>query len=318
LTVLNPANDGLLSVLVVICKALRRWGPLTEAELEALVAPKPIVADASKFTRTLGRWTKYGMFKNTGDKVALAVEPPPRATDDDYIESLRTQVLDILLAEENVPHLQRRDEKGDEEEDKKDASRATDFARVSSWSLLQSPFRFAGCSYEQLQDWAKAQGPTSPIFSGDGILNGFREWAHFTGLGVPTPRGFVLCPARALRVRLDDLLPRGRKGAEEQVSLVDFLTGARRLIPVLPGGRYSDVMVSELARPERSYGETDVAPALSLALMQLQHEGEIHLTDREGEKTPHFNLLRAADFTTWQRYSHVRRSQPLFERRRGN
>jgi len=279
---------------------------MERARLEDLCAPPGVVApDRKHLKKTLARWIDLGLFVETNDELTLARLPPRKASDQEFLTFLRRQILETFLLEANVPALDGRHPAptdGSSDEASR-SSRATDFARVTSWALLQDPFVFADKSFTQLQEMAKAQDARPPIFSGDNILSGFQEWAHFTGLGVPTPSGFLVAPTYALRERLDEVF-----GEHTELPFVEFLALARRAIPVLPGGAYSAVVAGQLEKPWRTFGDAELPPALSLAIMQLRHEGELYCSDREGDQTPHVTLLKRGG-RTWQRFSHVRRDR---------
>ena len=302
MTILNSANDPSLPVLICICRALREWGPTDEETLADLVAPVGIVSDKKKFWDTLKRWTQWGIFTVEEGRYRLTEAIEHDALSTEFREYLRDTVLDRLLDASNAPDLhQVAGADGGQ-------STTSDFARVASWALLQDPFEFVHWRKDDLTARAAAQFRVTPLFKGE-IFGGLQEWSHFAGLGLPTPQGFLLAPTRALRSRLH--LWFDATNLAQDMPLETFLDRARQSIPILPGGRVSRLIEGQTADSVPRDGENDIAPSFSLALMQLFHERQILLADRQGDQVKHFTLRRG-DRSPWQQYSHIRLTAPTF------
>jgi hypothetical protein len=255
---------------------------MPEKALRALLSP-----DADDFKdkqdllgATLRTWTKVGVIRDANDMLTLVpvIGAAPAALS--FARELGDAVLSLLLADR--PGLQY----------------PTDFAKLTSWMLLQDPFAAAGWSDAQARGEAERQTPG--LWQGDNILNSLRHWAVFTGLASSTPGGDLFVPARALRMRLDGLLPTG-----EPQPLATFMENASTMLPCLPGGKWSGPIRTQ-ATEQVSARIDDVPATAALALKQLEQEGLLVLSDIRNDAAPRRRLLRA-DGAIWTEVSHVQR-----------
>lgn len=313
MTLLNRPSNGHVPSMVALWRTARVFGPLPRAKLDSLWRPRTekdpktgrIIA--SLRAGTFATWRNLGMFEGDDDLVRLA--PPFDAIDENDTEALRSAVLDLLLRPENTPALLDTDDDTDS-----DNSRASDFVRVAMWALAQDPYQLASWNQGRALEQASAQG--IELFKGDGRWPSFEEWAYFVGLGMTTRFGLVMSPARAIREALSGEKPRVALPAGEMVPLTSFLENLATAIPILDGGAYRVRLDSVLRARNRAFEAHQVSPALALALLQLDHEEEIELSDRSGDVATRLSLLGRGR-TVVKTASHVRRSTPRLSGRTG-
>ncbi|WP_437991289.1 protein DpdG [Sorangium sp. So ce145] len=302
MTLLNRPNNGHVPSMVVLWRTARVFGQLPRARLEALCRPR-VKADDSRIPATFATWRALGMIEGDDERVLLA--PPFDTIDENDTEALRTAVLDLLMRPENSPALLDTDAS-------EGNSRASDFVRVATWALAQDPYQLASWNQGRALEQASAQG--IDLFRGDGRWPSFEEWAYFVGLGVMTRFGLVMSPARAIREALSGEKPRVALSAGNMVPLTIFLEDLANAIPVLDGGPYRVRLDSVLRAKNHAFEAHQVSPTLALALLQLDHEGEIELRDRPGDVATSLSLLGRGR-TVVATASHVRRSTPRLSRR---
>lgn len=300
MTILNKTSSGYISTMVALWRTARTFGAMDRDRLLALCSPRVKPGD-SHMGVTLSTWRGLGMFEGPNDALKLVQPFDAIATAD--TEALRTAVLDVILREGNCPALLTADLA---EED--DASRASDFVRVACWTLAQDPYWLSSLKEREVEAAASNQGLV--LYQGAGRWVAFKEWVYFAGLGIPTLHGLVLCPARAIReeIRRSEPLRKDR-----DVPLAPFLDTVAHALPVLDGGRYRKQIDELLRERGRSHSVHQVSPTLTLALLQLEHEGEIVLSDRPGDVAVRLSLLGRGQRIV-KAASHIRRGQPRFAR----
>lgn len=298
MTLLNRPSNGHVPSLVVMWRTARVFGPRPRAELEDLCQPRNKPKPVKIMGGTFATWKLLGMFGESSDELLRLAAPFDRLEQTDT-EALRTAVLGLLLRPENSPSLLTADLRNEAEE-----SRASDFVRVASWALAQDPYRLSSLGNDAVESEAKSQG--IELYYGDGRWSSFQEWAYFCGLAVTTARGFVMCPARAIREALSGAPPLVALPADRDVPLTAFLEHLAREISVLDGGAHR-VQIDELLRVSgHGLAAHQVSPSLALALLQLDHEEEIFLADRAGDVATRLSLL-GRDGQVVKTASHVRR-----------
>src|SRR5689334_22410978 len=104
MSILNRPSDGLVSVLLVLRRAVHAYGPMPRGRLIELCAPEGAVRQDSPASqmmvwKTLHRWLQLGLFRQDGEVIHLAPEFKGLGLDD--VESMRTAVLRLLLLPEN-------------------------------------------------------------------------------------------------------------------------------------------------------------------------------------------------------------------------
>lgn len=274
MTILNEASDGTLSVLLALRDTLRAYGPVPKKRLLALCAPGT-VTDGKKAKDTLRRWTQLGALEERDDLVHLSADIAPEACDDP--RTLRRALTKIVLRPENRPVVGE-GERSDEGDDKESAggSLAGDFALATAWCLLQDPFT-SSSTWETVESHLLSQEVRA--VQNSTRWHGFVRWSTFLGFSVALPsrgsRGappILVNPAVAAWDVIDGLLPPGAT-----LELATLLTGLWGILPVLPGGEVSQKVAARIAQPWQPFAAHEVAPAVSLALLQWRAVGKIRL-----------------------------------------
>ena len=306
MTLLNRPSNGHVASMVAVWRTLRTFGPMSSERLAALcrfdASPPTPVGSA-----TVATWANLGLFQQ-GDRVEIAPRFVSIGVDD--VESLRTAVFSVLMESANCPHLLDPRPIGD---------RASDFVRVAAWCLAQDPYVMAGWGEVEVLQAAAGQGmaptaqagePQPPdLWEGTGRWNSFLDWADFCGLGLRTPQGFVVNPARAIRVVLGTPpLVQGLR-TDSDMLLKDFVVLLSQQIPLLEEGRYRLPVDERIGRANVFTQDHRLSACTSLALLQLEHEGEIFLNDRAGDVADRYGLVGRGG-NVFKLISHVRRGTP--------
>ena len=309
MTLLNRASNGTLGTFVVLWRTLRTLGPMPRARLEALCLPgTPPESESAEgpgpsfrremIPKTVATWSALDLFLESPDQTLRLAQPFDRIAADD-IDSLRTSVLHLLLRDENCPTVVEVDEKRSE------SNRASDFVRVACWALAQDPYQTQG--WDQAEALTRAAEQGLFLFKGDGRWNGFIEWAHFTGLSLPTSFDTIFCPARAIRSILTDPSMEDAMPLGKDLPLTDALRILSDRLPVLDGGRYRSEI--DEAMTARGFGPrvNVLSGTLSLALLQLAHEESISFRDAAADVASTYSLV-GREGRTIRSVSHVRRT----------
>jgi len=270
MSILNRASDGLLTVLLALRQALLAYGPESDADLLALVAPPSIVPDGKPdmARKTLSRWKQLGFFADVDGVVHLGASVAGIATDD--LDGLRAAVLKLVLASENNPAFT--SENGDDNE----ASKASDCTRAMAWTLAQDPYAFPTKYKGGVESLQHEQGVDPRPFANDTRWAGFIEWATFLGIGwTATKIPFVPDPAFAVRSSLGEVF---LDGAE--LSQADFFARLATIVPIVDSGRYRTSVEDQIARRWRDQLASEISPSLSAALLTLEATGELRIEAR--------------------------------------
>jgi hypothetical protein len=272
MSLLNKASDGLASVLIALHRTLSIYGPQSEDDLIAIVAP-PNMLDGAKpdmVRKTLTRWQLLGFFEiDAENKTRLAASIPPSSTSNE--DDLRAAILELILRERNNAGFLPPETDDDEKEER--FSDASDLTRAASWMLAQDPYTFPDAldEAERLQSEQRFKSAFVNITR----WSGFREWAVFLGLA-STPGGRIVPnPAIAVRTALFESL--GGLGESPINSLVDDLGSS---LPVLDGGRYRLEVQTQMGNPWREQLPHEISPSLSVAFLTLDASKEIRLDSR--------------------------------------
>ncbi len=264
--ILNRPSEGLLSVLLVLRKAIVAFGPMPTERLLALVAPasatdeEPTKGAAAK---TLNRWVQLGFFNREGGIVSLASPfDGPTAT----IEDLRTELLKLVLAGQNNADLH--EGAGD-----RTSSGASDFTRAVAWALMQDPYELS--AEPDLERFARSQLVAPDIFTNDTRRLGFDDWAHFLGFALPIGSGRTINPARAIRPHVQEILKHNK-----EVPVRQFVALLAEAVPVIDRGTYWLAVLKQTTKPRRLLESQEVSPCLTLGLRQLEHEGSLYIHKR--------------------------------------
>jgi hypothetical protein len=271
MSLLNKASDGLASVLIALHRTLSVYGPQSEEDLIAIVAPPNMLGSAKPdmVRKTLTRWRLLGFFDTDAEnKLRLAASIPPSSTSNE--DELRAAILELVLRERNNTGILPPETDDEKEERFSDAS---DLTRAASWMLAQDPYTFPDGldEAERLQSEQRFKSAFVNITR----WSGFREWAVFLGLA-STPGGRIV-PNPAIAVRTALLGSLGNLGESPINSLIDDLGS---LLPVLDGGRYRLEVQAQMGNPWREQSPHEISPSLSVAFLTLDASKEIRLDSR--------------------------------------
>ena len=314
MTLLNRPDNGHVALMIVLWRTLRALGPMSKEQLEALCGYRgQEMKSLPVLGATIATWKTLGMIGNDGENLCLNAPFDTIASDD--IQDLRTRVLEQLLKPENCPGLQPDDKTAEE------ASRASDFVTVAAWALSQDPYALAslakgdkmeeeeGSEANLVLKLAQSQGIDKLWAGSAGRWVAFLEWADFCGLGMPTLHGFVMNPARAIRAVLST--KRATLGEGREILFTDFMATLSEQIPLLEGGTYR-LEIDRRIHKKESLWTRQISPCTSLALLQLEHEGEIFRITRAGDTAPRFTLLGRGAEPMETPLTHIRIDKPHF------
>lgn len=272
MSLLNKASDGIATVLIAIYRTLSVYGPQTEDDLIALVAPPNLLGDgkADMVKKTLNRWELLGFFETDAkSKLRLSTLIPTYSPSND--DALRSAILELVLRERNNTRVLRVD--GDEEETAERFSDASDLTRAASWMLAQDPYTFP----DSLDDAERLQSEQrfESAFVNITRWSSFREWTVFLGLATTTAGRIVPNPAVAVRTALADIM-----GERAEMPINSILDDLAAVLPVLDGGRYRLEVHAQTGNPWRDPAAHEISPSLSAALMTLEATKDIRLAYR--------------------------------------
>jgi hypothetical protein len=293
MTLLNRAGNGHVASMMAVWRTMRALGPMSRDRLVALCGNHN--APDNKVSMTLATWRNLGMIKDEPD---MHLAEPFSVIELDDVESLRTAVFDLLMQERNCPALL--------EIVNDELDLASDFVRVAAWCLAQDPYGMASWSDTEVLRQADAQNMNMPLWQGDGRWPSFRDWAYFCGLGMPTVHDFVLNPARAVRAALHKPSLANRIPLGRDIPIDQFIFIIADEVPVLEGGRHRKPIDERIGKHTMLSQEKRISACTSLALLQLDHEGELVLLDRPGDVATRYILLGRAE-RPLRGCSHVRR-----------
>lgn len=291
MSVLNQASDGLFNVLIVLVRALVRFGPKGREDLIRACGGAVEALDTSHLNRTLNRWTELGLFSE--DKGVTIIAEPYRAAlsknADDAEACLAKVVRTVVLLSANNTRFWESEE-----------ARSADLSRGVAWMLAQDVYtldvntdRLAELEARQVIDSARRK-----IAQNNTRWNGLKTWMVYLGFARDGMQ-WVVDPTEALRDGLTDIF-----GPNRELSGPAFLERAASVLPVLDGGAYRtqvEAALNESDWPRLRPGL--VSSSLSRAIQRLDREGFITLSvrsDPEGVVT-----LTSSNARTWRNVSHI-------------
>jgi len=241
---------------------------------------------------TITTWKNLGMIEGEDDCIGLS--HPFSAIETQDLVSLRRTVLLRLMTPENSPGGQ---------------ELASDFTRLASWLLSQDPYRISQLKPDDVLELGNKQGFVP--WMGGGRYESYQEWADFCGLGMTTRYGYITNPAPAIRMVLTEWRTRNEMS---KWTIELFIKRLAEALPILESGAFRVKVDQETSQDD--WNRRRVSPCTSLALLQLQHEGECQLLDEAGDVADSYALLgrNFEVIPNWQRTSHVRMDTPLFNR----
>jgi hypothetical protein len=271
MSILNRANDGLLSLLIALYRCLLSEGPMSRARLFALCAPPAIRERQSTdpLGTTLRQWTKLGFFvqRGAGDDVQIALAPPFDGTAVSPDGEFRRHLRALVMSEVNNPDLEGR-------------ALAGDFTRAIAWLLAQDVYALPAGEKGILElDRLHFQNTVSPFENNPANWPAFPDWVPFLGFGwISKPRdGLTIDPTTAVADELDHVFTDGVR----ELSIDGFIQGLAQAIPVLDAGTHRRAVEAQL-RGWRGPSPSQISISLSRALVRLRY-AEVLRLERRGD-----------------------------------
>jgi hypothetical protein len=290
-SVLNQASDGLFTVLIVLVRAIVRFGPRSREDLIFACGGAVDAVDPSQLIQTLNRWTELGLLSEEGGVVNIA--EPYRSglgkTADSAEARLPKMVRTVAMAPQNNERFWERER-----------SRSADLSRAVSWMLAQDVYMLDG-NVKKLAVLEEAQivdSSKQTIGKNDTRWNGLKAWMLYLGFARDGMQ-WVVDPTDALRDVLPDIF-----GSSRELPGSTFVERAASVLPVLDGGAYRvqvEAALKATAWPRLRQGL--LSSSLSRAIQRLDREDAITLasrSDTEGVVT-----LSGSNARTWRDVSHV-------------
>jgi hypothetical protein len=299
MTILNLANDGLHSQVIVLAAVAAKHGPIKRDELVSVcVVPGDdgSEGDTLRLRAALARWLDLGLFGEDGDAISLCIENKRGLTLDELTDRLPAVCRRLVLQEQHCLPLWGNGDNPTE----KGVGLASDFARGLAWALAQDIYN-VGESAAEIEALERLQ-VTKPrtIFQNTTRWPGLRVWARYLGFGTGHGGDFLFDPTEAVRGELADIFQDG-----ESMSAEAFLDELSARLPVLDGGVYRKEVEANL-RPDtwRKPEQGHLSMSLSMALRRLELNGTIVL-DRKAD-AGYVASLSGRNYRTWASFTHVR------------
>ncbi|TPK52912.1 MULTISPECIES: protein DpdG [unclassified Mesorhizobium] len=291
MTVLNRTNDGLFNVLIILVRALIRFGPRSREDLILACGGEFFTEENNQLGQTLTRWTQLGLFDAENGKVIVspAYLSELGKTADDAESRLPKVVRSIALLPENNERFW-----------DGDGAKCADLSRGMAWMLAQDIYRLDSStkSLMSLETLQLEDSTNQKIFQNERDLPALREWMIYLGFARDGMQ-WVVDPTDALR----DALP-AIYGSHHELSAPTFVARAATVLPVLDGGAYRlqvEAALNDSAWPRLRVGL--LSSALSRAIQRLDREGAITLANRSD--TEGVVTLTGSNARTWRDVSHV-------------
>jgi hypothetical protein len=290
-SILNQASDGLFNVLIVLVRALVRFGPKSREDLILACGGAADAIDTSQLTRTLNRWTELGLFGEEDGSVIIA-EPYRSALGKNADEAearLPKVARTVALQPANNARFW-----------ESEGAKSADLSRGVAWMLAQDVYtldvnsdRLAELEGRQLVD-----SGAQKIAQNNTRWNGLKTWMLYLGFARDGMQ-WVVDPTQALREALPEIF-----GSNRELSAPAFVERTAGVLPVLDGGAYRiqvEAALKESAWPRLRTGL--VSSSLSRAIQRLDREGLITLSSRSD--TEGVVSLTGSNARIWQDVSHV-------------
>jgi hypothetical protein len=292
-SILNMPSDGLFNVLIVLSRALVRFGPKPRAELLKACGSEVAAIDAKQLSQTLNRWTECGLF--SVENLLVSLNEPHRSRlgkIPDLAEArLPAVARDIALAAENNERFWEAEE-----------NRSADLSRGLAWILAQDIYEVETGSHTKVATFEREQVAdlSKHILQNDTRWNGLRTWMLFLGFA----RGGTqvsIDPTVALRDALPRLLDE-----RETIPATLFVERAAQVLPVLDGGAYrlkvEEILLgSSWKRPP----DGQLSTSFSRAIQRLDRAGLI-ATEKKSDSEQGVTLT-GANQRPWHSFTHIRR-----------
>lgn len=290
MSVLNQASDGLFNVLIVLVRALVRFGPRSREDLFRACGAEVEAVDTGHLTRTLTRWIELGLF-GVEDGVVVLLEPYRSALSksaDTAETKLPNVARTIALAQQNNVRFWESEE-----------SKSADFSRGTAWMLAQDVYtldpnsdRLAELETRQLID------PDRPVVQNNTRWNGLRTWMVYLGFAREGSQ-WIVDPTDALRESLADIFEHN-----QELTAPAFVERTAAILPVMDSGSYR--LQVEAALKDTAWSRLRpglLSTSLSRAIQRLDREGLIKIeqkSDTEGSLA-----LTGCDQRQWREITHL-------------
>lgn len=291
MSILNQASDGLFNVLIVLVRALVRFGPKSREDLILACGGAAEQFDTSHLARTLNRWIELGLFEDGNGGIIIS-EPYRSALGrnaDDAEACLPKIARTVALLPANNMRFWESEE-----------AKSADFSRGLAWMLAQDVYtldvnsdRLAEMEGRQLVD-----SGVQKIAQNNTRWNGLKTWMLYLGFARDGLQ-WVVDPTQALRDALSDIFE-----ASRELSGPAFVERAASVLPVLDRGAYRlqvEGALKESAWPRLRPGL--ISTSLSRAIQRLDFEGTITLSNRSD--TEGVVSLTGSNGRIWRDVSHV-------------
>ncbi|PRY83808.1 protein DpdG [Donghicola tyrosinivorans] len=299
MSILNMASDGRFNVLIILVRALIRFGPKPREDLLESCGAKYEQIEGLSAGTSVTRWTELGLFALDGESVMI--DEPYRGllgNDPDLAEAKLPKILrGIVLAPHNNARFWQSEE-----------NKSADFSRALAWLLAQDVYSLDTSSHRPINELESAQimDEGKRMFQNDTRWNGARVWGAYLGFARSGSK-IVIDPTVALAESLDDIF------ASETLTARDFVERAAEVLPVLDGGAYRREI--EEALRDSSWKKppaNHLSTSLSRAIKRLAYESRIALEQRSD--TEDGVTLLGTGQREWGRITHVRRLQQSGEK----
>lgn len=291
MSVLNQASDGLYTVLIVLVRAIVRFGPRSRDDLILTCGGSVDAVDASQLRNTLNRWTELGLFGQENGSVTISGQyrSDLGKTADEAEARLPRIVRTVAMLADNNERFWEREK-----------SKSADLSRAVAWMLAQDIYTLDGNvkNLAELEGAQIADSAKQTIGKNDTRWNGLKAWMLYLGFARDGVQ-WVVDPTEALRDALPDIF-----GSSRELSGPAFVERAASVLPVLDGGAYRTKVEESLK--ERSWPRPRagcLSSSMSRAIQRLDREGAIALANRSD--TEGLVTLTGTSMRTWREVSHV-------------
>ncbi|MDG9793528.1 protein DpdG [Brucella anthropi] len=294
MSILNMPSDGLFNVLIVLVRALVRFGPKSRDELLASCGANVSSVEPKQLNQTLNRWMELGLFELEADQVRLnEVHTKALGKKPDVAElKLPGIIRSIALRPEN--NLRFWESEG---------NRSADLNRGLSWILAQDIYTIDTGSHERIQKLENEQiaDLSKRIFQNDTRWNGLRTWMVYLGFGRTGAR-MTVDPTVAVRDELPQIFKQ-----DTTLPASIFVERASEIVPVLDRGKYRVEMEAVLNPASwAAPSENQISTSLSRAIQRLDREGFI-ATEQRADSVDGGITLIGSGGRQWRSVTHIRR-----------
>ncbi len=291
MSILNQASDGLFNVLIVLVRAIVRFGPREREDLILICGGAVEGFETNQLTTTLNRWTELGLFGE--DKGAIVIAEPYRSAlgknAADAEARLPKVVRNVALLPENNARFWESEE-----------AKSADLSRGVAWMLAQDVYALDANSdrLAELEGRQLIDSGTKNIVQNNTRWNGLKTWMLYLGFARESLQ-WVVDPTEALRDVLPDIF-----GSSRELTSLAFVERAASVLPVLDSGVYrtqTEAVLNERVWPRPREG--CLSSSLSRAIQRLDREGALTLSNRSD--TEGVVALTGTDLRTWREVSHL-------------